>query len=741
MGGQVQELGSDGNWHVTGFSDPQSGYVGSTKINFDASGNPIGSYSPTNGGEISQVGAPGSYKVSPVSMVDTSSAISQVNNQKGFLDTTYPVSPLQNGDPNAKITPTTLPTNKSDTNETVKMSGKAYFTNSNGQQAEYTQDQLNDPNTQAYLKSNGYVLTKSDGFNVNSDFTTGTNTLQSNYNSASSQVEKLSNDFLTYNVDNDPTYQAQANSIKANFANLRSEMEKTNAQRQAALQTLGYRTGASQYADGIQMGLQGEELKQGNQRIADLTREEASAISAARLAYQTGKFTEFNNKINALKDIRDQKYKELEDYNKKIADFTKNLLDQQKFEFDVYKFQQENKGKPMIVSPGSSIYDPGTGKFLGTAPERPSDNKPITEKIGNSLIQWNPTTSSWDTVFTGGSGTNDASLEWAKSIRNGTAKISDVPSEERAGAIAALNAMPPDQTKIAPLKEKISSINELLNSPGLNSAVGTNWAGRIPLWDALTGENQNFIAGVQQLVSQDTLQTLIDLKSQGGTLGALSEKELQTLQSASTKIGTWTKRDKGGNVVGYATSQELFKKELTKIQSSIQKIIDQSTTKDIGSASKALDEYYIKNPNQRAVIDALGAANNPKTGQPYTDEEKAQILGVTFNGVGGDTKLATRIANIQDGTKGGQCGRFVNSLTNLGVGDTYASKLAKMDKSILRPEPGMVFVMPGGEFGHTGFILSVNNGIATVKDSNYGLDETIKTHQIPVSKMTGFRRV
>lgn len=108
----------------------------------------------------------------------------------------------------------------------------------------------------------------------------------------------------------------------------------------------------------------------------------------------------------------------------------------------------------------------------------------------------------------------------------------------------------------------------------------------------------------------------------------------------------------------------------------------------------------------------------------------------SFNNVGSDTNLATNLP--VDNTKAGQCGRFVNKLTGLGLGDSYQSKIAKMDKSIKTPAPGMVFVMPYKNTGHTGFILAVNNGIATVKDSNWNLDEKVKTHTIPVSKMTGF---
>lgn len=130
---------------------------------------------------------------------------------------------------------------------------------------------------------------------------------------------------------------------------------------------------------------------------------------------------------------------------------------------------------------------------------------------------------------------------------------------------------------------------------------------------------------------------------------------------------------------------------------------------------------------------------------PNAPDEEIQALidKYSFNSVGGDTELATSIASIPDGEKGGQCGRFVNNISGLGVGDSYKSKLDKMDSNIKWPQPGMVFVMPlTGEmapYGHTGIILGIDGDKAIVKDSNWGKDEKIKTHTIPISKMTGFR--
>ena len=119
------------------------------------------------------------------------------------------------------------------------------------------------------------------------------------------------------------------------------------------------------------------------------------------------------------------------------------------------------------------------------------------------------------------------------------------------------------------------------------------------------------------------------------------------------------------------------------------------------------------------------------------------MKGITFNQVGSDTNKAviSKLSTKQDGAKGGQCGRFVNQITGLGVGDSYQSKMSKMDPTITKPEPGMVFTMPYKDTGHIGFIVGIDGDQAIVKDSNYSLDEKIKTHKIALSKITGLARV
>lgn len=154
-----------------------------------------------------------------------------------------------------------------------------------------------------------------------------------------------------------------------------------------------------------------------------------------------------------------------------------------------------------------------------------------------------------------------------------------------------------NQSKIATLQDKIANIDSLINHSGLNSAVGTNFFGRTALLDKFSGAKQTFIAGVQQLVSGDTLDTLIELKKAGGTLGALSDQERIMLQSAASKIGTWAITNDKGKVTGYDTSESSFIKELETI-----KMLTQRALSEAGGGG--IEEYYLD------TIDAVLQSTN-----------------------------------------------------------------------------------------------------------------------------------
>lgn len=125
----------------------------------------------------------------------------------------------------------------------------------------------------------------------------------------------------------------------------------------------------------------------------------------------------------------------------------------------------------------------------------------------------------------------------------------------------------PTSLSTAQTQSDISNVQNLINDKNIRTAVGPTRLSRFigAGWDRLTGGRQNFIAGVEQLRSQLTLDSLIQAKARGATFGALSEGELNVLSASASKLASWAKKDGNGNVVAYNASEKDFKAELEKI--------------------------------------------------------------------------------------------------------------------------------------------------------------------------------
>jgi len=155
------------------------------------------------------------------------------------------------------------------------------------------------------------------------------------------------------------------------------------------------------------------------------------------------------------------------------------------------------------------------------------------------------------------------------------------------------------------------------------------------------------------------------------------------------------------------------------------------TTKTLQGVSKK-DGWDFK------VENGVGLAFNPNT-QEY------KVMFDTNSPAGADGLYQM----FPEGTQGGQCGRFVNELTGLGVGDSFESKMAKTDPSIGTaqnpPRPGDVFMQPYSWTGHTGIVAGVTpmpdgSYQLDIVDSNFGLDEKIQHRQINSRNVSGFAR-
>jgi len=195
------------------------------------------------------------------------------------------------------------------------------------------------------------------------------------------------------------------------------------------------------------------------------------------------------------------------------------------------------------------------------------------------------------------------------------------------------------------------------NEKGLRGSVGTYGISRWTPFSMDKAERKAFDSAVQQLVSQETLDSLINVKAQGGTFGALSETELAMLKNSATQINSWMKMDGEGNPTGvYEIDRETFMKEVDRIKNLTEKAIKRANGElPPPENPRVLDAEYenvIQNVSQED-IDML------KSEFPdMTEDEIIRQLGEGFNqeGSGSENALGTLSEKYESGGNPGAIG-------------------------------------------------------------------------------------
>lgn len=147
------------------------------------------------------------------------------------------------------------------------------------------------------------------------------------------------------------------------------------------------------------------------------------------------------------------------------------------------------------------------------------------------------------------------------------------------------------------LQDKAKNIQTLIDDPYLKTAVGPNALARTSLKTGFTGGRQNFVGGVKQLTSKETLDTLITLKAKGGTLGALSDQERLMLQNAATKIGEWEMKENGIGQGFYNVDEASFKKELGTLKMLTERALTNAGVSTVAAAQNTGAPAQMKLPN------------------------------------------------------------------------------------------------------------------------------------------------
>lgn len=209
---------------------------------------------------------------------------------------------------------------------------------------------------------------------------------------------------------------------------------------------LGFSSSRQDYIN--QMQKENEDIIKGYEQAKAEALMKADFASADQYAQQVQQQREYSLKLRkqALEEkqqVFDQAQKTLESGR---ADKTLAL-------------NQQKANNPIEVSPGASIYDPATGKFIGTAPQKPADEKPVTQEVGGVLFQYDPTATD----------ANGQKGIWRKVAEGAEAKLALVQKYEYAKTQGYTGSFTDYQNEDANRNQKAASIT----AGGLNSVQQT----------------------------------------------------------------------------------------------------------------------------------------------------------------------------------------------------------------------------------------------------------------------------
>lgn len=179
-------------------------------------------------------------------------------------------------------------------------------------------------------------------------------------------------------------------------------------------------------------------------------------------------------------------------------------------------------------------------------------------------------------------------------------KIKDQDKEDK----ALKDALEVTKAQGRTLNDKVTLIDAILESKALDTVVGSNifargvarqkgafsslisgiagvvtFGGTTGIYDEFLGAD-DVVGLIEQLVSKEFLQSLIDVKAQGATFGALQKAEQDALTNAAVAIGNariFSGEGENRRVIGYDMTEKRFKEEMLIVQANAELAYKRST--------------------------------------------------------------------------------------------------------------------------------------------------------------------
>ena len=157
---------------------------------------------------------------------------------------------------------------------------------------------------------------------------------------------------------------------------------------------------------------------------------------------------------------------------------------------------------------------------------------------------------------------------------------------------------------LAESRNNVDEVTGLLNDKYLGKAVGTSAFGRISFFESLTAGKGTYLGKIDSMLSQLSLESLINAKERGATFGALSTNEMRILSAAATALNSENiavreegKGDKVGKLLGFKIKESKFKAELDNINyfAKLDYILKGGIPEEVGVATMEDGTMWVQN--------------------------------------------------------------------------------------------------------------------------------------------------
>lgn len=325
----------------------------------------------------------------------------------------------------------------------------------------------------------------------------------------------------TQKAQSDAMTSSLISSIQANYANLITQQQQTNAGQQGSVQNallMGGATGkgsSAQYAPISSSGVISAQINYGIQQIADLNSKEQAAIVAAQQAGQNADFQLQDQINNQISSIRDSKVAAATKLNDAISAQNQKMAEQKK---------QSDLDGAIGNLYASGVTDPAT--ILSQLK---------SQGVEASADDVNKALSTFQTQSANQKDVNAIALEVAK---NGTAPADVIAKVNAAkNAQEALNAAGPYISDILGNQIKKAQLEKLnLDNAKAIADAKSGGSSSVPIANGVTGTQVNIPTNVAPYV--DTASNGIMYADLSGAVGTAAEKTalVNAAQQAGLKV-------------------------------------------------------------------------------------------------------------------------------------------------------------------------------------------------------------